>query len=191
MGQWLAKWALRLTGWTLTAEPPRQGKYVMVVAPHTSNWDFVVLYLFKVAFAIEATWMGKHTLFNKPILGKFMYASGGVPIDRRQNHNVVSQMVDRFESATNLTLVLAPEGRRRYMSHWRSGFYQIAINAKVPLLPLFLDYRLKQAGFGKPYQLTGNPSTDMDYLRKFFEKKYGKRNQHAGPIQLKDESQSN
>ncbi|MCB1044780.1 MAG: 1-acyl-sn-glycerol-3-phosphate acyltransferase [Acidobacteria bacterium] len=178
----------KLSGWHIESLPPRSGKFILLIAPHTSNWDFVVLYLLKESQGFKAAWMGKHTLFNIPILGCFFRWTGGIPIDRTASQNTVSVMTARFSETSNLMLTLAPEGRRRHAPHWRSGFYRIARAAQVPLCLGYMDYPSKSVGFSPLIHLSGALKDDMNQIRAFYEGKRGKRPQNAAPIRLRDET---
>lgn len=183
----LARWLLTRAGWTLEGTRPSQLRYVLIAAPHTSNWDFPLMLVFAAAFDIKVTWMGKHSLFFPP-LGWFMSMMGGMPIVRHKNTNVVSTMVDVFNNARELVLVVPTEGTRDRTPYWKSGFYHIARQAGVPIVPSFLDFARKRGGFGPALEISGNVNADMQYFRDFYFGMAGKFPGKFGPIRLKEEA---
>lgn len=138
---------MRLLGWNFSGAFPDRSQFVAVVAPHTSNWDFLILLAAKWALKLDARWMGKDALFKAP-LGWFMRAVGGIPIRRTGKHNVVDSSIQAFQERPQLVLTLAPEGTRRYVAEWKSGFWHIARGARVPIVCIALDYGRKTIKLG-------------------------------------------
>jgi len=130
--------------------------------------------------------MGKKNLFMPPF-GFLFRALGGVPVKRDRKEKLVAAMVDLFSQRENLMLAVPAEGTRGYTDYWKSGFYHIALGAKVPILPTFLDYGQKIGGFGKPINVTGCIKTDMQTLRDFYKPYIGKYPKNSGPIRLREE----
>lgn len=186
MKQWLARRLLHLLGWTLEGEKPTHRRYVLIAAPHTSNWDFPLMLAFAAAFDIKVTWMAKHSLFFPPV-GWLMRALGGMPIVRHKNQNVVSAMVDTFSQVDDLVLVVPAEGTRERTDYWKSGFYHIASQANVPVVPSFLDFGQRRGGFGPALEITGNVMSDMQYFRDFYHGMKGKFPEQFSPVRLRDE----
>ena len=182
----LARWLLQITGWRLEGTRPECEHYVLIAAPHTSNWDFPLMLMFAAAFDIKVTWMAKHSLFYPPT-GWIMRALGGMPIIRHKNQKVVDAMVKVFDTAPHLVLVVPTEGTRELSAHWKSGFYHIARQAGVPIVPSFLDFGSKRGGFGPALMPSGNLSSDMQYFRDFYQGMKGKFPRQFGPIRLKEE----
>ena len=137
----------RWRGWTLDGHLPDIPKFVIAGAPHTSNWDFVFFTGATAAEGIEPAFMGKHTLF-KGVMRIFMLDMGGIPIDRTQRANVVEQVADEFARRDRLALVIAAEGTRSSMGEWKSGFYNIARAANVPIVPAWVCNTRRIVGFG-------------------------------------------
>jgi 1-acyl-sn-glycerol-3-phosphate acyltransferase len=183
---WLAGTYLTVAGWKIHGGPPSEPKYVLVAAPHTSNWD--VPHMLAIAFRcrVRVRWAGKHTLFRAPF-GGFMRWLGGIPIDRRAKHGAVEQLVDALRSAETMALAISPEGTRRRTEYWKSGFYHIARLAQVPMIAGVLDYGTKTAIFGPAMWPTGNVREDMDRLRSFFEGRTGCHPEQFGPVRLERE----
>ena len=164
----LATLTLRLTGWKDTGiEPPADGKYVLIAAPHTSNWDLFFMLVFAAAHDVQLSWLGKHTLFSG-LQGRLLRVLGGVPIDRRTKNNVVEQLAEEFASRDRLSLAIPPEGTRSYRDHWKSGFFYIAEAANVPIVLTFLDYGTKQGGFGPALDPSLGPDAVMQQIRDFY-----------------------
>jgi 1-acyl-sn-glycerol-3-phosphate acyltransferase len=182
----LARWLLRLSGWQLSGARPQCDHYVLIAAPHTSNWDFPLMLMFAAAFDIKVTWMAKHSLFYPP-MGWIMRAMGGMPIIRNKNQNVVSAMVAAFKIVPHLVLVVPTEGTREKSDYWKSGFYHIARQAGVPIVPSFLDYGGKRGGFGPALAVTGEVQHDMQYFRDFYSGMLGKFPHQFGPVKLREE----
>ena len=189
MKKTLARWTLRLFGWKLEGARPTEPSYVLIAAPHTSNWDFPMMLLFAAAFEMKVTWMAKHSLFWPP-LGWLMRAMGGMPITRHRNRNTVDTMVDAFREQAELVLVVPTEGTRARAEYWKSGFYHIARRAAVPIVPSFLDFGSKRGGFGPPMVPTGEVIADMDYFREFYRGMRGKFPELFGPIRLREEMET-
>jgi len=164
-GSALARRVLRLAGWQLLFDglPARQG--VIVVYPHTSNWDFPLALLAKWAVGLQATFWGKDTLFKVPLFGRWLRWLGGHPVVRHQAQGAVGQMIDSMrqarESGAFMWLALAPEGTRSRGAGWRSGFYRVAAEAQVPLALVVLDYARKRVGFDSFWRLSGDMAADF------------------------------
>lgn len=141
---------MRLVGWRFAGAFPNQEQFVAIVAPHTSNWDFPILLAAKWALQLDARWMGKDAIFRPP-LGWILRALGGIPVQRGISHNVVDASVQAFRERPKLVLVLAPEGTRKYVVEWKSGFWHIAHGAKVPIVCIALDYGRKTIRLGPEF----------------------------------------
>jgi len=178
-----------LFGWKLFGKAPEARKYVLVAAPHTSNWDFFYLKLSAIMLGVQLQWMGKHTLF-KGILGPFTRRMGGVPVDRMSRNNVVDQMVRQFEINKRLVLTIPPEGTRSYVEYWKSGFYYIAKNANVPIVLSKLDYGRKRSGIGETIFPVGDISEVMDRIREYYKDACAKFPDQFGRIRLKEEDEA-
>jgi len=186
MKQWMSRTLLRLLGWKIEGEKPLHHKYVLIAAPHTSNWDFPLMILFAWAFGIRISWMGKKSLLWPP-LGWIMRALGGIPIQRKTSNNMVDSMIDAFEELSELVLVVPTEGTRARVEHWKSGFYHIARGAQVPIVPSYLDYGQMRGGFGPALPMSGDVKRDMQLLRGFYAPMKGKFPELFGPVRLREE----
>ena len=165
---YLARILMRLAGWRIDGKLPDLPKYVLVGAPHTSNWDFVLF--LGVIFSLRANvhFMGKAELFRFPV-GWFFRYCGGVPVDRKKSTGLVDQMVKACNEAENFILVIAPEGTRHQVAEWKRGFYHIAKNAGIPIVIAIVDGRHKTVHLGQVFQLTEDVEADMNAIKSLFE----------------------
>ncbi len=184
----IARIVLRLFGWTIEGEVPEGlNRCVLIGAPHTSNWDFPLFLLAGLAYSMKFRWLGKDSLFNGAS-GPICRLTGGIAIDRSGANDTVSQVVAVFEKQERLFLTLSPEGTRKKMDYWRSGFYYIAKDAGVPILLGFADYKRKVIGIGKVFAPAGDLNADMVEIREFYSGVQGKHPEMMTPIRLKEES---
>ena len=186
MTKLIARVFLAITGWRPEGRKPAAKRYVLLAAPHTSNWDLVYLLALGLLFDIRVSWMGKHTLFRWP-WGWLTRRVGGIPVRRDRSSNMVDQMARVLERAESMALVVPAEGTRGYVPHWKSGFYHIARSAGVPIVMGYLDFARKRGGFGPELITTGDVAQDMDELRAFYADKVGKFPELAGEARLKEE----
>lgn len=190
-GSALARWLLSAAGWRVQFDglPARQG--VVIVYPHTSNWDFAVGLLAKWALGFPLSFWGKDSLFRLPLLGPWMRWVGGVPVDRKHPRGVVGQMVERFQVAKAndefLWLALAPEGTRSHAPHWRSGFYQVALRAGVPLGLAFFDYPQRVVSAQRFIRLSSDVDADMAVIEAYLGHRRGHKPHLAAPVRLPPE----
>ncbi len=165
--------ALRMAGWDFEGEIPTLSKFVLIAAPHTSNWDFPIVMSIALALGLDAHWIGKHTLFRWP-LGRLLHWLGGIPVVRSEQRGVVAQMVDAFEGHDRLVFAVAPEGTRKQVDRWKTGFYHIALGAAVPIFPAYFDYPRKVVGVGPPLMPSGDLEADIESLKAFYASFTGK-----------------
>lgn len=177
---------LWIMGWEPEGERPEPAKFVLIAAPHTSNWDLIYLVTIAGAFGLKINWIGKHTIF-KPPWGPLARLFGGLSLKRDSKQNMVEQMVEALTERDRLALIVPAEGTRGHVEHWRSGFYHIARLAQVPIIFGYLDYRRKRGGFGSGFIPTGDLSRDMDIVREFYSEITGKYPENFGRIRLKEE----
>lgn len=170
--RFLAILILRLIGWTSIGSKVSVPKYVLIGAPHTSNWDFPLMILVVLELRLQLFWMGKHTLFSFPFSG-IMKWLGGIPINRTKSHNAVHDIVGQFKSNENFVVLVPPEGTRLKVKEWKTGFYHIANNAGVPILMGYVNAERKEAGFANFFYPTGDLESDMKEIRSFYEQKKG------------------
>jgi 1-acyl-sn-glycerol-3-phosphate acyltransferase len=156
-----------LWGWRIEGQVPNVPKMVLIVAPHTSNWDFPAGLFAKLAMRIDGRFIGKHTLFRWPF-GVFLRAIGGIPVDRAAARGVVEGVARAIEEAERFVLVVAPEGTRRKAPKWKSGFYRIAVAAGVPILLVAFDWPRKVIRMGPLFEPTGDYERDLPRIQSHF-----------------------
>ena len=177
----LAKFLLRLGGWEVIGGEFDVPKAVVVAAPHTSNWDGFWALTYKVALDIDIKFFAKHSLFWFP-LGNILSALGGIRLDRGKAGSAVRQAIEMFEQEESFYFGLAPEGTRRKMPGWKTGFYRIATGAQVPVYLGFLDFGRKRIGIGPKLELSGDQDADLGKIRDFYEGVEGRWPEKASPI---------
>jgi len=188
-GSALALAVLRLFGWRIVCQglPARQG--VVMVYPHTSNWDFPVGVLTKWSLGFELRFWAKDSLFKLPLVGHWMRAIGGVAVNRRSANGLVGdtvrQMLDAKARGESFWLIVAPEGTRGYVDHWKSGAYHVAVQAGVPVGLASFDFATKQVIFTDFVELSGDPERDLALFARVLQGRQGKRPDQAGLIRFK------
>lgn len=163
----LARWLMRVAGWRFEGDLPNVPKLVFIVAPHTSNWDFLVCVVAMFAMGIRVTFLGKDTLFRGP-LGMIMRWLGGVPVFRHAPRNVVEQTIDHIRAAPRIALGLSPEGTRKKLPAWRTGFHYVARGADVPIVPVALDYSTRTVRIFPQHRAADSVDDDLRVLGALF-----------------------
>jgi 1-acyl-sn-glycerol-3-phosphate acyltransferase len=176
-----ARFVMGLFGWKADEVVPNYPKMIVIGAPHTTNWDGVILVAASLAMRVRLLWLGKHTLFRPPF-GWLMRLAGGIPINRQTTRNAVEQAVQAFNERERMVLVIAPEGTRRKVDHWKTGFYYIALGAGVPIAFGYVDYDNKRAGIPTAFMPTGDIQADFEIIRAFYKNQRGKHPENVGPI---------
>ncbi len=189
LGSRLARAGLRaLGGWEFEGRLPEEAHVVTLAVPHSHNLDGLLLVLLAQSVGLKANWMVKD-LWTKAPLGWITKPVGAVPVDREVPGGMVGQMVKQFEQRDAFHLLVPPEGTRSLTEYWKSGFYRIAMQADVPVVPSYLDYSRKRGGLGPAITLTGDKKADMDKIRAFYADAapVARSPKQFGPIRLKDE----
>ncbi|MBX7185363.1 MAG: lysophospholipid acyltransferase family protein [Vicinamibacteria bacterium] len=172
----------RALGWTCTGKTPTYKKYVVIAAPHTSNWDGFFLIGAASMLNLNFSFFGKHSLFKGP-LGWFLRSRGGIPLDRSRNQSFVSQAVSWFNRLDTFAIGVAPEGTRKLTAGWKTGFYYIALQARVPIVLGYIDYAKKEGGILPEVLIpTGDIDKDFEILRRLYEPLVAKHPEWKGPI---------
>lgn len=164
---WLAARSLRLAGWRVEGALPDLPKFIAIGAYHTSNWDFVAFLAAMFYLRVRTFWIGKESLFRGPLKPLLRWL-GGVPIRRDASYNAVHQIVDVINEHERIIVVLAPEGTRKKVDHWKTGFYYMAVGANVPIVPCGIDYSHKRVIIGEPLWPSGDVEADFTQLRTFY-----------------------
>jgi 1-acyl-sn-glycerol-3-phosphate acyltransferase len=158
---------LWVLGWKTRGELPEANRFVMIAEPHTSNFDLPLMLAVAFIFRLKLHWIGKQRLFTG-FFGPLMLWLGGLPVNRAGGGNEVTRISDHFQGRDKIALAIAPTGTRSKDDEWRTGFYWIAVEAGVPILQSFLDYKAKCSGVGALFQPTGDVDKDIVELRKFY-----------------------
>ena len=172
--RWIGNALLAVFGWRIEGTFPDLPKLVGIVAPHTSNWDFFFGICAAFALGVHVRWVGKHTLFRWPY-GGFMRWLGGTPVDRDATEGRVEQIVKMINGQERFLLGLAPEGTRRRTRRWKSGFYHVAVGARVPILLTHLDHSKKIVGIGPTFEPTGNVEEDLTAIKGRYRREWARR----------------
>lgn len=167
---------LRALGWRIEGTLPAVPKFLVIGAPHTSNWDFVIGMAAKWSICIHASWMGKHTLFWPP-LGWVLRSMGGIPIDRSASLGVVGEWIRAFDEHEKLVVGVTPEGTRKQVYEWKSGFWHIAKGAGVPIVLVYWDYKEKVFGLGPSIMPSEDKDEDLLRIKDFYRPYQGKHAQ--------------
>ena len=151
----IGRFILKLMGWKIIGELPKDKKYMLIVAPHTSNWDLVIGLCARFALGVRINFLAKKQVFFFP-LGIFLKAVGGIPVDRNRKDNKVQQVVDLYSHSENLKLAITPEGTRSPVTRWKEGFYHIAVQASIPIVMVGFDYSTKEIRISPLFLPSGN-----------------------------------
>ncbi|MCG8992979.1 lysophospholipid acyltransferase family protein [Laribacter hongkongensis] len=170
----VARVGLRLSGWRVEGQFPADSRYVLIGAPHTSNWDFPLALGVCFACNVKIYWMGKSSLF-RGLAGPVMRWLGGIPVNRDKPGGLVGQMITAFGRQPELVLAIPPEGTRSRVSEWKTGFYYIAQRAGVPVLPVYVDGARKVVGVAPLFYPTGDLEGDLPKIRAIYAGKQGIR----------------
>lgn len=184
--RWFWKALLRLGRWRTIGEIPDIPKMVVIGAPHTSNWDFPLGMVAARALGLKIRYLGKHTIFRPPF-GWFFRMLGGIPVNRTASHGVIGQIVAAFEERETMHLVIAPEGTRSHQPYWKSGFYEIARGAGVPIVLAGVDGAKREVRIGPAILPTGDVRADMDLIRAFYDEFGGIKPDRRGEVRLRTE----
>jgi 1-acyl-sn-glycerol-3-phosphate acyltransferase len=184
--QLVGKAWLKVFRWSLVTEQPKDEKFVLIAAPHTSGWDLPFMLATSWSMNVPISWMGKRELFAPPF-GWFMRFLGGIPIDRSKHHNTVSWAISELQRAESLALSIPAKGTRARADYWKSGFYHIAKGANVPIALAYLDYGKKRCGIGGFITPTDDIKADMDRVRAFYGDIAGKFPDLEAPARLREE----
>ena len=166
--KYIFKFIWWLMGWEIIGDVPRnEKKYIIIVAPHTSNLDFIIGVLVRGIVGFNSKYLGKKALFNAPY-GWFFRMLGGYPVDRSKTNNLVDQVVDIYNKHEEFVIAIAPEGTRKKVGEWKTGFYYIADKAKIPIVRCVFDRKKKRVDFFKPFWTTGNIMVDLPVIKEVY-----------------------
>lgn len=174
ISRWLGRRAYALSGWRIKGALPDLPKFVLIVAPHTSNWDFFVGVAALFQLGLRVSFLGKDSLFTG-LKGPIMRWLGGIPVDRSVSKDRVAEMVEVFRNHDRLVIGLTPEGTRKKVKAWKTGFYHVARGSGVPIVPVYFDYSTKTVGIGPPFYATGDVTSDIAYLKGLYRAEMARR----------------
>ncbi|MCU1370769.1 MAG: acyl-phosphate glycerol 3-phosphate acyltransferase [Ilumatobacteraceae bacterium] len=182
----LARAVLALSRFKITGTPPEEPVCVMVAAPHTSNWDFILMIAMAWSTGVSPAWLGKEEMFWGPLAPLFR-AMGGIPVDRRNPAGLAASVADRARRGNVSAIVIPPEATRSLATYWKSGFRRIAADAGIPIVLTYLDGPTRTGGYGPTFHPTDDVVADMDQIRAFYVDKHGLRPDRFTEPRLRDE----
>ena len=183
----LARLYWSLSRWKLVTRPAPESPTILLGAPHTSNWDFVLMLAIAGRLRMDVRWLGKDSLF-RGWRGPIMRKLGGIPVDRKNPAGLVDEIVSRMNSGEVFSLVVTPDGTRSGHTYWKSGFYRIARETGLAVTLGYVDRTTMTTGLGPTIELTGDVSADMDKIREFYADKAGLRPEHRVEPRLREEN---
>lgn len=165
--QKISKWILKIAGWKVVTTVAEPVKSVICVAPHTSNWDFLIGKLSYISLGRESSFLMKKSWFFFP-MGTLFTALGGIAIDRSKSTSVTTQMAEEFDKRSVFHLAITPEGTRSHVEKWKMGFYHIAVKANIPIQLAYIDYAKKELGIKETFYPTGNETEDLQKIQDYY-----------------------
>ncbi|MEQ8471863.1 MAG: lysophospholipid acyltransferase family protein [Marinoscillum sp.] len=168
------KLCFKLTGWKMKGHRPNLKKYVVIVAPHTSNWDFFVGVAARSISGLRSDFLAKNSLFKIPLVGWFLRKIGGHPVDRTKKLKMVDQVVELFNQHEEFVITITPEGTRSYNPDWKTGFYRIAHRAGVPIVMVGFDFEHKTVEYKEPFYPTGDIDKEVEEIKDYYRSIKGK-----------------
>jgi len=175
--RWLGILLMKISGWRVAGTMPADPRFVMIVAPHTSNWDFFHGFTAYLTLQLDTTWLAKHTVFFWP-LGILARRFGGMPIDRSRGANVVRTFIDEFARRERMSITITPEGTRGRVPEWKLGFLHIAKEADVPVVPVALDYSRKLIVIFPAVMPSGDSAADLVRIKALYSKEMARHPQN-------------
>jgi len=184
-GKAIAGAIAKILGWEITGKVPQESKYILIGAPHTSNWDLLYTLLLSWYFSIPLRWIGKRALFRFP-LGLLLRMLGGLPVDREsESSSQVDVFAGLFRDVDRRVIGIAPEGTRKATGHWHKGFYYIALSSSVPIAMGFMDASRKEIGIGPVLYPSGDIALDFEKVRDFYRTKQGLIRKNKSALEIK------
>ena len=187
MLRFLSKLILKIFGWEIDVTLPEEKKFILIGAPHTTNWDLPIALLCFWSIPIRLTWVGKKQLFVGPLNTVFR-AMGGIPVDRSIRTGFIEQVAHQFDNREEMIFGITPEGTRSRTEYWKTGFYYIALQAKVPVCLAHIDFPSRTIGFGEMLYPSGDIDKDFETIRLFYKNKTGKYPENQGPVRMRDKT---
>ncbi|MGV8923215.1 MAG: 1-acyl-sn-glycerol-3-phosphate acyltransferase [Thermomonas sp.] len=166
--EWTGRTILRLGGWRMAGEFPDLPKFVLIAAPHSSNWDGLWGFAVKLGMGMKLSILGKDALIQTPVIGRLATWQGVIGVNRNAAHGVVEQAAAAIRKADRMWFTIAPEGTRKWVDRWKPGFWHIARTAGVPVVPAYFDYATRTLGIGPPFQLTSDMHADIARIQRWY-----------------------
>lgn len=179
--EWIGRTILRLGGWGMAGEFPDLPKFVLIAAPHSSNWDGLWGFAVKLGMGMKLSILGKDALIKTPLIGRLAKWQGVIGVDRAAAHGVVEQAAMAIRKAERMWFTIAPEGTRKWVDRWKPGFWHIARNAGVPVVPAYFDYATKTLGIGPPFELTNDMHADIARIQRWYQPFKGRNHDVVQP----------
>ncbi len=182
MARFILSSLYKLFGWKVEGKKPIEKKYIIIAAPHTSNWDFFVGWGFRNIMGFKSFFLIKKELIKIPLLGWFLSFIGAIPVDRKNKEKtklLVEEVVKLFQERDEFIITIAPEGTRGYTPKWKTGFYRIAHQTGVPIVKVGLDYKTKTVFFDNPYYTKGNMDEEIEEMKNYFKNFTGKNSKNG------------
>ena len=167
--QWLGRTLQKVTGWKVEGEIPNLKKFILVGAPHTSNWDFVHAFILIWAIDLKLNVLAKHTLFKIPFLKNILFGIGGIPVDRN-NPQLIVDKVSKLVEEDGVIIGLSPEGTRKKVQKWKSGFLRIAQQTESKIVLIGIDFDKKICTFSGFFEPTGDNNQDIEVIKNFYKR---------------------
>ena len=183
ISRWLGRSVLRLGGWRVVGELPDIPRLVLIAAPHSSNWDGLWAFAVKFGLGLKLSILGKDALFRFPLLGPILRWQGVIPVDRSAAHGVVEQAVQAIRDADRMWYAIAPEGTRKWVERWKPGFWHIARNAGVVVIPAYFDYANKVIGIGPAFELSDDMQADIARIQRWYQPFKGRNHDVVQPAE--------
>ncbi|MEM6830537.1 MAG: 1-acyl-sn-glycerol-3-phosphate acyltransferase [Bacteroidota bacterium] len=174
MAKWILGGLFKLFGWKVVGDKPNLDKYVIIIAPHTSNWDFFVGWTARNVIGFQPNFLAKKELFNIPFVGWFLKFIGGVPVDRKKKTKLVDEVVAIYSRKDKFIMTITPEGTRSYNAEWKTGFYRIAHGAQVPIVKIAFDYPSKTVHIDEPFYTSGDLQKEVEIIKSYYKQFTGK-----------------
>ena len=163
----IARFGINISGWTIRGNVPDEERIVIIAAPHTSNWDFILAMLAIFGLNIKVRWLGKHSIF-KPGFKKFFEWLGGIPVYRDNPTSLIENVVNIVKKERSIVIAMTPEGTRKKVKRWKTGFLRIAKQTHSKILLISIDAPTKSIQIGKIFNPTGNSEEDLAYIQKYY-----------------------
>ena len=179
----LGRAILRAFGWRMVGGFPDIPKAVVIAAPHSSNWDGLLGFGAKFGMGVKLSILGKDALIRIPLLGRILRWQGVIPVDRSAPHGVVGQAAQAIRDADRMWYAIAPEGTRRWVERWKPGFWHIARNAGVVVIPAYFDYANKVIGIGPAFELSDDMQADIARIQRWYQPFKGRNHDVVQPAE--------